>query len=620
MRRKISFLLAMAVMAAACGSSEPDAAPVDQGTEPLSQPAASTSAAGGAADDAPASTALPDFPASLEGVGFSIYLEERPEAIVSLSPTATEILFAIGAGGQVAAADRQSDFPPEAPTTDLDGQNATAEDIAAYQPDLVVISYDPGGLLEALEAMGIPVIIQGPAPSIDQAYDQMLQLGIATGHETEAVALSDRMRGEIEAVGERLRTPGEKRTYYYELDEDLFSVTSQTVQGEAAAILGLVNIADPLLTAQGYYPQLTAEYIAEQNPDIIFFSCEKDCGTAAQAIADRDGWGSINAVRNGHIIGLDAELADRWGPRLVDLVRQVGESIPPPVEPEGAAGNGSDEEAAAEPDFPVTVSGTGFSVTLPERPEAVISLSPTATEMLFAIGAGGQVTAVDDQSDYPEGVPVTDLSGWQPNVEAIAAYEPDLVVVSYDPGGLADSLGTLDIPVIIQGAASDLDQVYEQFRQLGAATGHLDEAEELGEQMQTRIDRLAERYGPAGAGLTFYYELDDAHYSATSSTIQGQVFALFGLENIADGQEAAGDYPQLSAEHIVESDPDIIFFGCGEFCTTTAESISAREGWDSITAVRNGDIIALDADVSSRWGPRLAEFVQLVGESLPDQG
>lgn len=617
MRRKISLLLALAVAVAACGSSEPDATLVNLGTPAPTQSAAEAPAP--ASDAAPVSTALPDFPASLEGAGFSIYLEEAPEAIVSLSPTATEILFAIGAGGQVAAVDRHSNFPPEAPTTDLDGLNAEAKAIAAHQPDLAIISYDPGGLREALEEMGIPVIIQGPAPSIDQAYDQMLQLGIATGHETEAVALSDRMREEIDALGERFRTPGEDRTYYYELDEGLFSVTSQTVQGEAVSIFGLVNIADPLLAAEGYYPQLTAEYIVEQDPDVIFFSCRDDCGTAAQTIAARDGWGSISAVRNGRIIGLDSELADRWGPRMVDLVRLVGESLPPPGEAAEPAGEAPETEAA-EPDFPVTVSGTGFSVTLPERPEAVISLSPTATEMLFAIGAGGQVTAVDDQSDFPEGVPVTDLSGWQPNVEAIAAYQPDLVVVSYDPGGLADSLGALDIPVIIQGAASNLDQVYEQLRQLGAATGNLEEAEELSGQMRSRIEELADRYGPTGAGLSFYYELDDTYYSASSSTIQGQVFGLFGLENIADGQEAAGAYPQLSAEYIVESDPDVIFFGCGEFCSTTAESISAREGWDSIKAVRNGDIIALDADVSSRWGPRLTEFVQLVGEALPDQG
>ena len=590
MRRKLSLLLTMAVLAAACGSAAPESGD-PQPTAETMRPAAT----------APAATAYPDFPASLQGEGFEIYLEERPEAIVSLSPTATEILFAIGAGPQVIAVDDQSNYPAEAPMTDLSGWEPNVEAIASYEPDLVIISFDPGDVRDSLEALGVPVVIQGPAPSIDQAYDQMLQLGIATGHETEAVALSDRMREEIDALRDRYLTTGEDRTYYYELDETLYSVTSQTVQGEAAAIFGLSNIADPLREAAGFYPQLSAEYIVEKNPDIIIFGCGPACGTTAESIAARDGWGSIAAVRNGHIIEVDPDLASRWGPRLVDFVRMVGESIPPP----------------AEPDFPATVAGAGFSVTLEERPEAIISLSPTATEVLFAIGAGPQVIAVDDQSNFPAEAPMTDLSGWEPNVEAIADYEPDLVVISFDPGGVGDSLGSLDIPVVIQGPAEDLDGAYEQFRQLGAATGQAEEAALLEENMRARIEEAAERYGPLGVGRSFYYELDDTFFSASSSTIQGRVFALFGLENIADDMPgAAGAYPQLSAEYIVESDPDLIFFGCGDFCDVTAESISARDGWDSISAVRNGDIIEMDPDLAARWGPRLAEFAELVGEAL----
>ena len=599
MRRKISLLVTLAALAAACGSAAPEI-----GDAPPPAPTEATEAAPtspGRADDAvAATTALPDFPASLEGAGFRIYLEERPEAIISLSPTATEILFAIGAGDQVIAVDDQSDYPAGTPMTDLSGWEPNVEAIAAYEPDLVIISFDPGAVQESLEGLGIPVIIQGPAPSIDQAYDQMLQLGIATGHEEEAIALSDRMREEIEALSDRYLVPGESRTYYYELDENLYSVTSDTVQGEAAAIFGLNNIADPLQESSGFYPQLSAEYIVEQDPDIIFFGCGPSCGTTAEIIAARDGWGSIRAVRGGHIIELDPDLSSRWGPRLVDFAAMVGQSIPPP-----------------ETGFPVTVTGTDFSVTLEERPAAIISLSPTATEMLFAIGAGDQVIAVDDQSDYPPGVPVTDLSGWEPNVEAIAAYEPDLAVISFDPGGVRDSLEALDIPVIIQGPAQDLEGVYEQLRQLGAAAGVADETAGLVESMRTRIEELAERYGPLGVGRSFYYELDDTFFSVTSSTIAGQVFALFGLENIADGMpEGAGSYPQLSAEYIVESDPDLIFFGCGEFCDTTSETISAREGWDSIGAVRDGAVIEMDPDLASRWGPRLAEFVELVGEAL----
>ncbi len=97
--------------------------------------------------------------------------------------------------------------------------------------------------------------------------------------------------------------------------------------------------------------------------------------------------------------------------------------------------------------FPVTVTAGNGKVTISKRPARIVSLSPTATETLFAIGAGAQVVAVDDQSDFPKAAPRTTLSGYTPNVEAIAALRPDLVVISFDPKGLSEALGRLGIPV-----------------------------------------------------------------------------------------------------------------------------------------------------------------------------
>ena len=122
--------------------------------------------------------------------------------------------------------------------------------------------------------------------------------------------------------------------------------------------------------------------------------------------------------------------------------------------------------------FPVTISTPSGDVTIDERPEAIISLAPALTEMLAAIGALDQVVAVDDQSDFPTNVPVTDLSGFNPNIEAIASYEPDLVVVSNDIDGMVGSLQSLSIPVLLLKAAITLDDVYAEIEQLGAATGH----------------------------------------------------------------------------------------------------------------------------------------------------
>lgn len=269
--------------------------------------------------------------------------------------------------------------------------------------------------------------------------------------------------------------------------------------------------------------------------------------------------------------------------------------------------------AAAEPEFPVTVDG----LVIEETPAAIVSLSPTATETLFAIGAGGQVAAVDMNSDHPPEAPVTDLSGFQPNLEAIAAYRPDLVIISWDPGGLEDGLTALGIPVLIQPPALHLSDAYLQMRQLGEAAGRGAEAEELVASLQEQIAELVDDHGAAGRGLTYYHEVDNTYYSASSGTFIGGVYALFGLASIADAADQNGSgYPQLSVEYILEADPDIIFFGCALWCGTTAENIAERPGWSGLAAVESGALIEVDDDISSRWGPRLIEFVRLIAESL----
>lgn len=283
-----------------------------------------------------------------------------------------------------------------------------------------------------------------------------------------------------------------------------------------------------------------------------------------------------------------------------------------PTTSEAAASTAAEAADDAAPQFPVTVDG----VIIEEMPSAVVSLSPTATEVLFAIGAGGQVTAVDMNSDYPPEAPVTDLSGFQPNLEAIAAYQPDLVIISWDPGELVAGLTALDIPVLVQPAAASLDEAYLQMRLLGEAVGRPAEAEALAASLQEETAGLVDEHRAAGLGLTYYHEVDNTYYSAASGTFIGAVYALFGLENIADAADEGSGYPQLSPEYILEADPDLIFFGCALWCGTTAENIGERPGWSGLAAVEEGALIEVDDDISSRWGPRLIEFVRLIGGAL----
>lgn len=287
----------------------------------------------------------------------------------------------------------------------------------------------------------------------------------------------------------------------------------------------------------------------------------------------------------------------------------------------GSSGESSDttalsavETTIAEATYPVTVG----DLTLDAQPVRIVSLSPTATEMLYAIGAGAQVVAVDEQSNFPqEAVALgTALSGFQPNVEAISAYAPDLVIVSYDPGGFVDQLKSLGIPVFIGAAASSFDNVYEQIEQLGVLTGHIAQSVQLSSQLQAEIEATVAEVTMPATPLSYYYELDNTYYSATSNTFVGQVFALFGLRNIADTAEAGNDYPQLSAEAIVSSDPDLIFLADTKYSKESIATVGARAGWSTMKAVTTGNVVELDDDIASRWGPRIVDLVMSVGAAI----
>ena len=268
--------------------------------------------------------------------------------------------------------------------------------------------------------------------------------------------------------------------------------------------------------------------------------------------------------------------------------------------------------------YPITISEPdGRTVTISQAPQHIVSLSPTATEMLFAIGAGSQVAAVDNDSNFPSNAPTTKLSGFEPNIEAIAAYKPDLVVVSQDINGVVKGVSALNIPVLLEPAAKNLDDTYSQIKELGAVTGHPDKATALVSSMKSQVATFAQALAKPRRKLKVYHELDDTYYSATSATFIGQLYKLLGLDNIADGATAAApDYPQLSAEYIVSSSPDLIVLADTKCCNQTYSTVAARPGWGAIAAVRSGQVLGVDDDIASRWGPRVIDFLYAVGPAL----
>ena len=275
----------------------------------------------------------------------------------------------------------------------------------------------------------------------------------------------------------------------------------------------------------------------------------------------------------------------------------------------------------------------GSEVGAPDEPAdaakdlRIVSLSPTATEMLYAIGAGDQVVAVDSLSTYPAEVTpkVTKISAYEPSAEAILGYEPDLVLISNDMGGIKaqlEGVSSRKITVWTGAAAASLDDVYDQITQLGEVTGRVGAAADLIESMKSRtsaaIDFVLSK--PAGTSeKLYYYELDNTYYTVTSNSFVGSLMKKFGLDNIADGVDPGNDYPQLSAEMIVKAAPQFIFLADTKCCGQTAETVSARPGWGAIPAVTNNAILELDDDIAHRWGPRVVDLVEQVAAFLqPD--
>jgi iron complex transport system substrate-binding protein len=246
-------------------------------------------------------------------------------------------------------------------------------------------------------------------------------------------------------------------------------------------------------------------------------------------------------------------------------------------------------------------------------------LSPTATEDLFAVGAGKQVVAVDNQSNYPSNAPMTKLSGVTPNAEAVAAYKPDLVVVSFDGNHIVEALHKLKIPVLVDPTAATLAQAYAQIDQLGRQTGHAARAATVVAGMKRKIAAIVASVPHEHPPITVYHELEPDLYSATSKTFIGRIYSMLGLKDIADAADKTGSgYPQLSQEYIVAADPRLIVLADTVCCGQTPAKVDARAGWGTIAAVKDGGVLPVDDDIASRWGPRVVDFVQQVADKVKE--
>jgi iron complex transport system substrate-binding protein len=274
---------------------------------------------------------------------------------------------------------------------------------------------------------------------------------------------------------------------------------------------------------------------------------------------------------------------------------------------------------------PVTVMRSdGVELVVEEPPGRIVSLSPAATEIIYAIGAEEALAAVDNFSDYPQAAAdfPTKLDAYEPNAEAIAGVEPDLVVVAFDAAGLVEALDRLDIPVLYLNPddATTIEHVLEYIVIFGDVTGHRHEAADLVESLELRIAAVEEAVGDAGdgEGPSVYHELDDTFYTVSEDTFIGNLYVRLGARNIA-GDGGGTFYPQLTQEAIIDANPDVIILG-NEAFGVTPEIVSARPGWSAISAVQDDRIYGVDPDIISRPGPRIVDaFEELARHLYPER-
>ena len=224
------------------------------------------------------------------------------------------------------------------------------------------------------------------------------------------------------------------------------------------------------------------------------------------------------------------------------------------------------------------ISGDG-AVRIPSRPTHILCLSASATQMLYAIGAGEQVVGVDRYSSYPADAPRTKFTGAETSAEAYLSLKPDLVIVAYESGRVVQQLRLLKIPVLVLPPATTFADVDGQLAELGAATGHAAGTRSAESVLRHDLSSAERAVGAAARGETYYVELDTTYYTATSKTFIGAEFSLFGMTNIVDAAGRTTTYPQISAEYVLKENPDYVFLADTVCCHQDARLFGHRPGF-----------------------------------------
>jgi iron complex transport system substrate-binding protein len=295
---------------------------------------------------------------------------------------------------------------------------------------------------------------------------------------------------------------------------------------------------------------------------------------------------------------------------------------PAPTEPPLTAPTATTAAAPTATEAPQTITltdGLGRTISLDGPAERIVSMAPSNTEILFALGAGQAIAGRDDFSDYPEAALAAPSIGGgfgEYNTEAIVSLQPDLVLA----GGIntpeqIQSLEDLGLTVFMVSNPSDFDGLYANLEAVGSMTGHQAEAEELVRQLRDRVNAITGQLAGASK-VRVFFEVDGtdptAPWSTGTGTFQDYLIDLAGGENVV----AFDGWGQVNLEDLIASDPEVILFSAAPYIPTTVESIGERPGWSVITAVKQGAVFGIDTDLTDLPGPRLVDGFEAISRDI----
>ena len=307
-------MIAVLLFAACTGGDAATATPTE---EPTAAPTATPTAT-------PEPTPGPVVIADSDG--FELTFEVAPTRIISLSPGATEILFAIGAGDQVVAVDEWANYPPETESLErLKYIDPDPERVLSLNPDLVLMATAQQPQVEQLRSLGLTVLFNLEPDSIEGVLDNTLLLGLVTGHSEEAETLVAQMRIRIAIVEEAIADVDEGPRVFYELSSDLYTAAPDTFIGGTLTLLKARNVA---VGAESAFPQLTAEALIEANPEVVLLA-DHVWGESFETVAARPGWDAVDAVINERVYGVDPDTGNRPGPRIVESIEEIAALLYP---------------------------------------------------------------------------------------------------------------------------------------------------------------------------------------------------------------------------------------------------------------------------------------------------